>query len=148
MKNDFSMLSQIFKIFALWIFLESWNFLCAKLEIKTKPQTQLQFQSNANCLLADSVGYVVNKFEYVRGPAQWGPSWKMSRGPGLGFYTGTPWGQTDMAEDITFVTTFVGGRKVEQDHPQSVALNEVDCWLLIIVYQVISPRQISTEYIS
>ena len=48
-------------------------------------------------------------------PAQWGPSWKMSRGPGLGFCTGTPWGQTDMAEDITFVTTFVGGKNVEQE---------------------------------
>ena len=100
-------------------FLQSWNYLCVKPEIKTKRQTQLKkkmaFQSNANCLLADSVGCIVNKFENVWVPVKWGPNWKMSRGRGLGFWTETPWGQTDMAEDIIFVTTFVGGKNVAQE---------------------------------
>ena len=46
------------------------------------------FQSNANRLLADSMGYIVNKYEHAQGEGavEWGPSWtslKMSKGGAL-----------------------------------------------------------------
>ena len=37
------------------------------------------YQSNANCLLADSMGFIVNKFEHVW---SWGPVQR--KAPGLG----------------------------------------------------------------
>ena len=70
MENDFSMLLRFLRSLHYGFFTVM-KLLVSKTRNQNKTSNAIEkkmtFQSNANCLLADSVGYTVNKFEYVWG---------------------------------------------------------------------------------